>query len=43
MNQWRNWFDMEVIESDNDVTILKLPQEAIEFRIRKARKMDMIS
>ena len=38
VNQWRDWFDMEVIESDNDVTILKLPQEAIEFRIRKARK-----
>lgn len=38
VNQWRDWFDMEVKASDEDVTILSLPNEEIEFRIRKARK-----
>lgn len=38
VNQWRDWFNMETIEDNEDETILKLPSEAIEYRIKQGRK-----
>lgn len=38
VNQWRDWFGMEVVSEDEEITTLKLPDEAIEYRIQSGRK-----
>lgn len=38
VDQWQDWFGMEVVSENEDMTILKLPDEAMEYRIQSGRK-----
>ena len=38
VNQWRDWFDMEVVSEEEGMTVLALPGEEIEYCIKEGRK-----